>query len=495
MPSSTPGEAADVVIANALVVDGTGAPGAQGDVVVVGDRISQVLSPRSGHPAVTVIDGTGMVLAPGFIDVHTHDDWALLLAPDHRCKTLQGVTSVVTGNCGTSPFPQSSPGVKGGFDGGFARYRHYAEALEEAGPSVNVAALVGHGAIREMVVGLRANRRADQAEMAEMARLLEVALDDGVVGMSSGLAYEPGRYADITELAELNRMVAAAGGVYTTHMRDEADGLLAAIDEALEVARTAGVRLQISHLKAAGANNWGKVVEAMEKIAEARALGVEVLVDQYPYTRGSTILEQVVRSGALDGPSPFGHLTPQQVLIAAAPRHPEWEGHTVAEIAANAGEDPRAMANEIVVAEGRGCVVVVDMMDEQDIQTVLTDHHTLIGSDGIPAGEKAHPRLGHTFPRVLGRYQRDLGILELPEIVHRMTLRSAQWFGLVDRGKITPGAYADLVLFDPATIGDTGTYTEPDTPPTGVVHVWVNGRQVVERGAPTSNRSGRVLLR
>ncbi len=496
----------ELVIEQATVLDGTGAPGFVGDVAVGDGRITAITGeagrdaereagPGGGDgidPGAARIDGRGLVLAPGFIDVHTHDDTAVLVDPDHACKTLQGVTSVVVGNCGSSVAPMT----EGGFGGtGFDRMGDYLAALDDRGPAVNVAALVGHGTIRTAVMGLRTDRRPDAAERAALLELLTGALDDGVVGLSSGLAYEPGRYAASSELIDLNRLVAEAGGIYATHMRDEGDELLASIDESIEVAEITGVPLQISHLKASGRSNWGTVVEALARIDAARARGVDVMADHYPYTRGSTLLEQVVRAGALDGPSPFGHITPADVLICAAPGHPEWEGRTVAAIGDDEGIDGRAMADRIVEAEGRRCIIVIDTMSEDDVRLVMGHEAIMVGSDGVPGGSKPHPRLHHTYPRILGHYVRDEGLLELADAVRRMTATPAERFGFTDRGEIRVGAHADLVLFDPERILDTGTWADPTAVPDGIVGVWVNGDRVVDGGAVTGQRPGVVVHR
>lgn len=480
----------DFVIRGATLLDGTGAPGLVADVAVDGDRIVDVgHDVRAGRREVSA---GGLALAPGFIDVHTHDDWALLVQPDLPFKTEQGVTTVVTGNCGFGPAPPTDVAFG---PSTFERMRDFLASIEEAAPAVNVAALAGHGSIRAAVMGTKTPRRADRGERARMAELLDAALTDGVIGMSTGLAYEPGRYADAAEIAELAELVAAVNGVYTTHMRDESDGLLASIDEAITVGEATGVKVQISHLKANGRHDSGRARAALDRIERAQQRGIDVMADQYPYTRGSTLLEQVLSSGAFDGASPFGSLRGDQVLIAAAPKRPEWEGRTLAELAQEHGLADKAMAESIVAALGRTCIVVLDTMDEDDVRLIMRHPSVIVGSDGIAAGDKPHPRLAHTFPRVLGTYARDLGVLDMADAVHRMTGASARRFGLVDRGEIRTGAFADLVLFDPATIVDTGTYSDPLTAPVGIVEVWVNGTTVVRDGAGSGSRPGRVLRR
>ncbi len=473
-----------------LVLDGLGNPGVRTDVTIEGDRIGSV--GQADGDADAEIDGAGLALAPGFIDVHTHDDTAVISAPDHACKTLQGVTSVVVGNCGYSAAPVNDD------DFGFARFPRLADYLrrvEDAAPAVNVGSLVGHGTVRTAVMGLRTDRAPEPDERQRMVEIVAEAMEDGALGLSSGLAYEPGRYAAHDEMVTLAAVVAAAGGIYTTHMRNESQDLVASIDESIAVAEATGIPLQISHLKASGRDHWGTVVTALDRIDAARARGVDVMADQYPYTRGSTLLEQVVSAGALDGPSSFAHLAPADILIAAAPKHPEWEGKTIDAIADEEGTTGREMADRIVAAEGRACLVVLDTMAEADVRTIIAHPAVMTGSDGVPGGSRPHPRLHHTYPRVLGHYSREEGLLELADAVHRMTGLPAERFGFVERGVIREGAFADLVLFDPDTIIDTGTYTDPTTVPEGIHGVWVNGERVVAEGTITGVRPGRVVRR
>lgn len=484
---------ADLVFSNVTVVDGTGGEPYLGDVAVSADRIASIGSPapaQTGDGA--VIDGRGLALAPGFIDVHTHDDVAVMADPDLGCKTLQGVTSVVVGNCGISAAPASD------HTRGFTvheRLADYFDAVTESQPAVNVASLVGHGAVRAAVMGLTNGDDPTPADLDAMAERVAAAMDDGAIGMSTGLAYEPGRYSHHEEIVALASIVADAGGIYTTHIRDAADGLLDSIDESIAVADATGIALQISHLKAAGRDNWGRAVDALDRIDAARSRGVDVMADQYPYTRGSTLLEQVISAGALDGPSAFGHAMPEDILIAAAPRHPGWEGHTLPEIAEVEGVAPREMADRIVDAEGRSCFVVLASMDEGDVRRIMAHECVMVGSDGISAGARPHPRLHHTYPRVLGHYVREQGVLGLADAVHRMTAMPAERFGFADRGTIAVGAFADLVLFDPDAIIDTGTYADPTTVPDGVQGVWVNGQRVVDDGHVTGARPGGVIRR
>ena len=479
----------DLVVRDALVADGMGGPLVPADVAVRGDRIVGVgvIDGRGG----VEVDGAGCVLAPGFVDVHTHDDWAVLSAPEHACKVLQGCTTVVVGNCGTSIAPGGDEMI--GRGAGFATVAAYLAALDRDPASVNTAALVGHGSVRTAVIGLRDDRPATDAELAAMCAHVEQAMADGALGLSTGLIYEPGKYAPEDELVVLAGVAAAAGGIYTTHMRNEGVGLLESVAETVRVAERTGARVQISHHKASGRGAWGLVHQSLALIDAAVASGLDVMADQYPYTRGSTLLEQIVRAGELHGFGPEGDLSPAQVLIGAAPHHPEWEGRTLTDLAAEWGCDGREAADRVVEAEGRGCIVVLDTMTEDDVETVMAHRSTLVGSDGIPLGGKPHPRLHHTFPRVLGHYVRDRGVFDLPTAIAHMSGLSAQRFGLADRGVVRAGAFADMVLFDPATIADTGTFSEPTTVPAGIARVWVNGVCVAADGEHTGARPGAAL--
>lgn len=481
----------DLVIRGATVLDGTGAQPAVADVAVKDARIVGV-GEVDGRGGVEV-DGRGLCLSPGFVDVHTHDDGAVLWEPTIPAKVLQGVTSVVVGNCGWSPAP-SRP-VEGGLVPGFATHAAYLAHLDAEPASVNVSSLTGHNTIRTAVIGFSDTRAPTGGEVAEMEAAVDEGMQAGAVGFSTGLAYEPGRFAETAEVIALARRAAAAGGLYTTHMRDEAGGLLDSVAEAIRVGEEAGLPVQISHHKAAGRENWGRVRDSIAMIEAARERGLDVMADQYPYTRGSTILQQVVAAGGLEGPSPFGHVMPEALLLASAPKHPEWEGRTLAEIAAAEGVDARTMADRIVASESVGALVVLDMMDEDDVCLVMAHPTTMIGSDGVPGGSRPHPRLHHTFPRVLARYVREKGVLDLPTAIHRMTGMPAARFGLADRGVLRTGAFADMVLFDAATIADTGTYDNPMTVPDGIDGVWVNGRRVAADGVHSGDRPGRTLRR
>ncbi len=470
-------------IEDVLIVDGTGAPGFVGTVTVEGDRIASV-EPGDGT-------GSGAVLAPGFIDSHTHDDLAAVLHPDMGFKVQGGVTTCVVGNCGlgAAPFPVAAlmwSAFHPGHDlSSWEGYGGYLDRLAAEPPSVNVAALVGHGTVRGAVLGLD-DRPPTDAELDQMRQLVAEGMDAGCVGMSTGLVYDPGRHAATDEIVALAEVVAAAGGIYTSHIRDEGDHLLESVEEAIEVGARAGLPVVVSHLKATGEANWGKVVDALARIDAA---GPTVAADQYPYAAGSTIL------GAVAGGGLGATVPPEQVVIASTDDHPEWHGRSLADLADDLGVGVDDAAQAVLSSEPMA-TVVLHSMSEDDVRTVLAHPGIMIGSDGIPGLDgQPHPRLYGTFARVLGRYRRDLGLLSLEDAVHRMTGRTAAVFGLADRGVIRAGAAADLVLFDPDEVIDRATYDDPQQTSAGFLGVWVNGERVVADGAHLGTRTGRPLRR
>jgi N-acyl-D-aspartate/D-glutamate deacylase len=328
-----------------------------------------------------------------------------------------------------------------------------------------------------------------------MAKLVEDALHDGVIGISTGLAYEPGRYSPTDEIVQLTKLVANANGIYATHMRNDGDELLASVKESLHIGAETGARIQISHLKVMGKRNHGSIGDAVQLIQEARQQGIDVMADQYPYTRGSTILDQLVSGGQIIAINKNGLHHLESLLISSAPQHQEWEGMTLRDLAQQLSLGDRETVEYALAECGRSLFVVIDSLNEDDVRKVMQEDFVMIGSDGVPAGSKPHPRLHHTFPRILAEYVRNLGLLSLPAAIHKMTGLSAQRFGLTNRGFIADGYAADLVLFDPRTVQDTGTYIEPTTVPIGIKKVWVNGTLVADDGQTTGNQPGVPLIR
>lgn len=495
-------ESYDLVIRGAIVYDGSGAPGVHADVGVRGDRITAV-GDVEGH-AIEEIDAAGLALAPGFIDVHSHDDVLVLLRPDVESKTMQGVTSVVVGNCGSGVVPYVA--VTERFAARVAlppdfptwsSYGEYLDVIDRQPPSLNVATLVGHGSLRYGVMGVEARPPAS-AELEQMRAWLVEGLEAGAVGLATGLIYEPGRYAETEEIITLARECGRRGGLYASHMRNEAAGLLDSIRETIRIGEEGGCPVQISHHKASGRENWGRVRDSLGLIEDARARGLDVTADQYPYTAGSTSLFAVVQNGALRGDaagSGIGTVRAEDIFIAAARGHPEYEGRSVADLAEQWDLPAEQAADRLLDEEGQGLTVVIFMMDEADVRTVLAHPTTMIGTDGLDNGSKPHPRAFGTYPRILGHYVRDEGVLPLETAIHKMSGMPAEKFRLSGRGVIREGAFADLVLFDPRTVRDQASYEEPRLAPAGMPYVFVNGVAVVREGEHTHARAGRVLRR
>ncbi|PMR69141.1 N-acyl-D-amino-acid deacylase family protein [Halomonas heilongjiangensis] len=475
----------DLLIRNARILDGTGDPAFRADVAVRGERIAAVGElAGAGAEAETVIDAAGRYLAPGFIDVHTHDDTNVIRTPEMLPKLSQGVTTVVVGNCGISASPVTLAGevpdpmnLLGRVeDFRYPSFAAYAKAVDTAAPSVNVAALVGHTSLRSQVMDDFA-RPASAAEIATMGRLLRRALDEGALGLSSGLAYRNAFHAPTAEMEPLVAAVGEAGGVYTTHLRDEFAGLPGAMDEAFATARHGRVPLVISHLKCAGAGNWGGAPRALAKLEDA-ARHQRAHCDCYPYTAGSSTLD-------------LGQVTDEiEITITWSEPHPEQARRPLTAIAEEWNLSLLETAERLQPAGA-----VYHNMSEDDMRRVLAHPLSMVGSDGLPNDPHPHPRLWGAFPRVLGHYSRDLALIPLTEAVRKMTSLSAANFGLIDRGVIRAGAYADLTLFDLATLEDTADYATPVAAARGIELVVVNGVIGYRQGAATGERAGRMLRR
>ena len=477
-----------ILLEGGLVVDGSGAPGTVADVLIQGERIVAVgqrlrdrLPQGLSLQDVDCRDCGGLVVAPGFIDVHTHDDAIVLNAPGMLPKLSQGITTVVTGNCGLSVAPYVADEPMGALTLLGSSYKYpsvaaYAQAVADAQPAVNVAPLIGHTTLRYACVA-DLTRAATPDEVAAMCELLAQCMEDGAIGLSSGLFYAEAMPAPASEVTALARVVARHAGVYATHMRSEMAGILEAMHEASDCAFDAGVPLVISHHKCAGPANWGRTLETLpliEQLAQRQAIAMDV----YPYVAGSTVLREDLVDEIID------------VLVSWSAPYPEMTGRMLASIAAEWGTTQREAC--LRLQPGGACYF---QMHEDDVRRVIGHPLSMIGSDGLPHDRHPHPRLWGAFPRVLARYWRDEQLFTLEQAVHKMTGLSARNFRLHGRGQIQPDWFADVVVFDPARIRDVATYQQPLAQSEGVELVFVNGQLSFEAGIATPLRGGRLLRR
>jgi len=530
----------DMVIKNGRIIDGSGNPWFQADVGIIGEEIVVLSRTGAATEANRTIDASGMVVSPGFIDTHSHDDAYVLIDPMCSQKIAQGVTTDVAGNCGFSLAPLSNAhcddmkaasAMMGGNLLGddfwsLRAFAQYLEKLESAKLGINVVPLVGHGTIRIAVIGYE-NRAPSEAELTQMKQMTAEAMQAGAFGLSTGLIYVPANYAQTAEIIELARVAARYGGIYTTHMRNESDREMAAIAETLNIAREAGIAAHISHHKIAGRKNWGSSRSTLQTFADARAEGLSVSWDQYPYRAGSTFLPaalppHIQAQGArqyaekLKDPAVrrsirqeientensswenlIGGAGFENIVVSAAPRHPDFVGKSIAAIAEITAKDPFDVYFDLVIEEQMEAVMIIFMMNDEDVERILKDPGTMIGSDGIPGmgSAKPHPRMTGTFPRILGYYVREKGVITLEEAIRKMTSLPAQTFGLYKKGILRPGMDADLVIFDPATVIDRATFEDPLQSPAGIQWVIVNGQIAVEAGKITGTPCGKVMRR
>lgn len=516
------------------LADGTGSPLRTADLLVHGATIVAVEAAGVVPAAADeVIDATGLVAAPGFIDVHSHADNSPFLDDDDESKILQGVTTEVVGNCGFSLAPASaahhgllerySRRIFPELPWGWSSFPELLAATDARGYVTNYAPLVGHHAVRIAAMGM-ADRAPDATELETMRRLVREAGEAGAVGLSTGLIYPPGLFGTTDEIVALVDAL-PPGALYATHMRGEGPQVMRSIEEALTIGERTGRRVQISHLKVAGRSGWGRMPRALELIDAARARGVDVRQDVYPYTAGSTMLTATLPPWFQEGgdasvvrrlgdPGDVARLreelaVPSEswenmaygagwegIVVASTASH-TWDGLSIAEIARQRSEDPVAALIHVLLTEQLKATMIVHQMHEDDLIVALGHPNTMIGSDGLPPGMggKPHPRTYGTFPRILARFSRELGTLTLPEAVRRMTALPAATFGLADRGVIAPGAAADIVLFDAASVRDTATWEDSTSLPVGIPWVILNGHPVVRGGAYMGPRSGRRLVR
>ncbi len=527
----------DLLIKNAMIIDGTGRKRYKGDVAVSGDSIAAV-GDLQHATAQRVIDAKGRVLAPGFIDTHSHSDAIYLVNPTADSKVRQGVTTEVTGQCGnqSAPLYGEAKAVAAklarqyGVDADWESYAEFCKRLEKHGLALNTAPLLGHGTVRACVIGYD-NRPPTDEELERMQHIVEQAMQEGAWGISTGLIYPPGSYSEIPELAACTSAAAKHGGIYATHMRSEMDTILESLEEAMEIGRRSGATVLISHHKVTGKQNWGLVEKTCAMMDEYRKTTGKIYCDVYPYTAGSTSLTSLIPSWAHDGGVPkllerladpkTRELIKQQmqtgcegwerltaagyenilVTFVESEKNKYAEGKSISQIAEiREAEDPRDVVIDLLLEEDGNAGMVLFMMCEEDVADVVKYPYAAIGSDASaispegPTGRgKPHPRAYGTFPRVLGKYVREEKHLSLEEAVRKMTSLSAEIVGLCKRGTIAPGLVADLVVFDPDSVRDCATFEQPHSFPVGIDWVIVNGVPVLEEGVQNDLLPGRVL--
>jgi len=472
-----PPDAPSFLIQGAQVADGTGAPLKKADVRVVGDRIAEVgtLSPAAGE---RVVRADGLVLAPGFIDVHNHSTEGLKTDPLAETQVSQGITTLVLGPDGDSPWPIAE----------------YLAGIEKAPAAVNVMTMVGHETVRSLVMGKDFRRKATPAEVVKMADLVAQGMREGASGLSSGLEYDVGSYAETDELVALSKPAAKDGGFYMTHVRDEAEKALSAFAEAIEISKRGGLPLQISHIKLGTIGVWGKTPQAIALIDAARRKGQDVTADCYPYEAWHSNLEVIVPDKRYDDPKSVAEALrvlggPSRITVTACKAHPAYAGKTLEQIAKEESLTPVALYSRMV-REG-GADIIGHSMTPEDVRAFYRQPWVMVASDG--GINTDHPRGAGTFPRVLGRFVREEHLITLEDAVRKMTSLPASRMKLADRGRIAPGLKADLVLFDPRTVIDRSTFEDPRRLSEGIVLVVVNGEAVWSEGKPTGAKPGRVL--
>jgi N-acyl-D-amino-acid deacylase len=455
----------DVIIKNGLIVDGFGTPGIKKDIGINGDTIS-VIDQLGDKTADLIIDANNLVVSPGFIDIHTHTDTRLLIDFRGVSKVTQGITTEVSGNCGSSPFPKNESDLKELDENLYERFgihanwndlNDYLKVLEESKVSINYATFTGQGTLRSFAVG-KNDVPPTSEQMEKMKKALEKSMKEGSFGLSSGLEYAPGSYADTQELIELCKVVADNGGIYNTHMRNEDDRVIEAIEEAIKIGKEAQVPVELAHLKACNKSNWHKVDQMLELISTANEQGLPISADRYPYVAYGTGLSTFL---------------------------PLWS---------------RQGESELLINERMSAGIVGFAMDEDNLKKVLSSPLVMIGSDGstaAPDGKlatgKPHPRFYGTFPRVLGKYCREEKCFDLPTAVKKMTTMPAEKIGLKKRGSIIRGNFADITIFNPKTVIDKATFTDPHQVAVGIEYVLVNGKMVIDKGNHTGSKSGSII--
>lgn len=526
-----------LLIKNAFLVDGSGNPGKKGSLLIKGERIEKVDIEEEfkDENVDEVIDVHGWVVSPGFVDIHSHQDAMIFADPLSEAKLRQGVTTEVTGNCGFGPFPapkdeeklQIFTDLMKSLDFQFPEkgvswtdLDSFLKIVERQEFGTNLLPLVAHGALRVNVMG-GDQRKPTEQEMDEMVSLLKAALDQGAWGMSSGLAYAPGSFAEPEEIIGLCREINRQKSYYVSHIRNEGDQVLPSVDEAIEVGQKTGCRVNISHLKAMGVANWHQADILLGKISDAKKEGIDISADQYPYPASSTILGVLVPKWANNGgtlkmcarlqnreenPTLLGEIEanmmsrggPDRIIVTrcATAYDPPVGGKTISEIAKGFNLSPIDSIAKLIIESSNAVMAIYLSIADEDVEEILKEKDIMVGSDGmvnLEYPQYSHPRAFGTFPRVLGKYVRENKALSLESAIRKMTSLPAERIGLSDRGLLKPGYIADITIFDPATIIDKGTYTEANQHPIGIHYVMMNGEWIIKEGELTGKKCGKIL--
>ncbi len=524
----------DILIKKGTIYDGSLKEPFTGDLAITDEKIEAV-GEDLGQEAGKIIDAEGLIVCPGFVDIHSHSDYYLLINPHAHSKIMQGVTTEIGGNCGFSAAPVAGEmlqerirtvGVELGLDLKRQSTQEYFSRLENQGISLNYGAFAGHNTLRGTVMGF-ADREPTDNELRLMKEEAEKAVREGALGLSTGLIYPPSCFADVEELVELCRAVSGSGAVFSCHIRSEGDGLIEALKEVITVSEKTGVPLQVSHLKTSGRENWPKLDQAFQVIEEAAARGVNITCDRYPYTAGNTGLAAILPYWAVEGNTDerlarlregphrekiLRELSQanasenhwEQVMISrvSTEGNTELEGLTLSEAAALRGQPPEQLVVDLFLQEEGKVEVIMFSMSEDNLRRILAKPYVMIASDagarthtGPLSRGKPHPRSFATFVRALARYAGDEGVMDLKEAICKSTSMPCDKMGITDRGRLVPGCWADVVVFDPERLSDTATFKDPVKYPPGIEYVIVNGSITVEKGEHTEARAGKVLRR
>ena len=533
----------DLIVKNIKIYDGSGGESFIADVGIKGERIEKIGSIMDGIASPLIksearndklINGEGLCLSPGFVDIHSHSDYYLLIDPLAQSKVRQGVTTEVGGNCGYSASPifgsalderKKSYKEQFGLELNWTKLNGYNKKIEENGISLNYCQLIGHNTVRASVAGV-VDREPSPDEMKKMERIIEEAMDDGAVGMSVGFAYTPSCFAKKEEVANLCKIVAKRGGIFTTHIRSEGRTLIESIEEVIDIARVSGVRLQISHLKTFGEENWGKLDEVFKLIESAINEGIDIVCDRYPYTAANTGLQAVLPDWVFDGGKEKAierlkdYKTRDKIkteLLKKYPSNSYWDSVMISQVVTDKNKETEGKSVkkgaeifkkdvidflfDILIEENLEVDAIYFFMSEDNMKRILKKDYVMIGSDsgarstdGLLGLGLPHPRTFGTFPRVLGKYCRDEKLFDLPTAIYKMTSYPCKRIGIKDRGLIKEGYFADLVIFNPDTISDTATYESPKNYPKGIEYVIINGKITVNNGNHTGAKAGRILI-